>query len=131
MGWIGVDLDGTLATYTGWQGASHIGDPIKPMVERVKTWLAEGKEVRIMTARAYPCTQVIFPNQEVAVPIGRDHDLWSRTSESCRAIQDWCKLHLGRELPITCVKDYSMEQLWDDRAIQVLLNTGLRADGGV
>ena len=50
-GWIGVDLDGTLAEYLGWQGMGHIGEPIAPMVERVKAWLAEGKDVRIFTAR--------------------------------------------------------------------------------
>ena len=48
-GWIGVDLDGTLAEYHGWNGS--IGKPIAPMVDRVKRWLAEGVEVRIMTAR--------------------------------------------------------------------------------
>jgi len=42
-GWIGVDLDGTLAHYEGFKGAQHIGEPISPMVERVKRWLAEGK----------------------------------------------------------------------------------------
>ena len=40
-GWIGVDLDGTLAEYLGWQGMGHIGEPIAPMVERVKAWLAQ------------------------------------------------------------------------------------------
>jgi hypothetical protein len=29
-GWIGVDLDGTLAHYDGWKGIDHIGEPIKP-----------------------------------------------------------------------------------------------------
>jgi hypothetical protein len=46
-GWIGVDLDGTLAHYDGWKGADHIGEPIAPMVERVKRWLSEGHEVRV------------------------------------------------------------------------------------
>lgn len=27
QGWIGVDLDGTLAEYHGWKGAEHIGQP--------------------------------------------------------------------------------------------------------
>ena len=48
--WIGVDLDGTLAEYHGWNDGK-IGEPIQLMVERVKRWLAEGKSVRIMTAR--------------------------------------------------------------------------------
>ena len=40
-GWIGVDLDGTLAHYEGWQGETHIGAPISAMVERVKRWLGD------------------------------------------------------------------------------------------
>ena len=33
-GWIGVDLDGTLATYEEWRGLEHIGDPVPAMKER-------------------------------------------------------------------------------------------------
>ena len=47
-GWIGVDLDGTLAVYYDWE---IIGDPIPLMVERVQQWLKEGKHVKIFTAR--------------------------------------------------------------------------------
>lgn len=53
-GWIGVDLDGTIAEYHGWVSPTHIGAPIPKMVERVKVWLSEGKEVRIFTARVFP-----------------------------------------------------------------------------
>ena len=53
-GWIGVDLDGTLAEYNGWQGPANIGAPIPAMVERVKAWLEEGRDVRIFTARVGP-----------------------------------------------------------------------------
>ena len=49
-GWIGVDLDGTLAFYQGWN-EGKIGDPVPVMLARVKGWLAEGVEVRIVTAR--------------------------------------------------------------------------------
>ena len=45
-GWIGVDLDGTLAYYDYWRGPEHIGEPIPAMLERVQRWLAEGKDVR-------------------------------------------------------------------------------------
>jgi hypothetical protein len=34
-GWIGVDLDATLAKYDGWKSADHIGEPIPAMVDRV------------------------------------------------------------------------------------------------
>mgnify|MGYP006929204348 CR=1 FL=1 len=36
QGWIGVDLDGTLAEATPWQGMSHIGPPVPLMMRRVR-----------------------------------------------------------------------------------------------
>lgn len=108
-GWIGVDLDGTLARYDGWQGAEHIGEPVPAMLERVKGWLMEGREVRIFTARVW-------------------HD---GTPERIRevdaakhAIRRWCLKHIGTALPATCVKDFGMVQLWDDRAVRVIPNSG-------
>lgn len=106
--WIGVDLDGTLAVYTDWSGPTDIGEPIAPMVERVKGWLAEGKDVRIFTAR-------------VANTLGDTRIV----AEIVEAISDWCAEHLGQRLPITCAKDYGMVELWDDRCVQVVPNTGL------
>ena len=50
-GWIGVDLDGTLATFDA-SDPDVVGPPIPAMVQRVKRWLQEGREVRIVTARA-------------------------------------------------------------------------------
>ena len=100
-GWIGVDLDGTLALYEGWKGSEHIGAPIAPMVERIKGWLAAGVEVRIFTAR-------------VAVP---EVGIVAR-------IEAWCAEHIGQALPVTATKDYGMIELWDDRAVQVIPNTG-------
>lgn len=41
-GWIGVDLDGTLAYYSGWKGIEHVGDPVPAMINRVRAWLANG-----------------------------------------------------------------------------------------
>lgn len=82
------------------------------MVERVRHWLGQGKDVRIVTARVAP-----HP--------GYDHVL---AAERVRA---WCRLHLGAELPVTCAKDHEMLQLWDDRAVQVVRNTGRRADGKI
>lgn len=59
-GWVGVDLDGTLAEYHGWDDG-RIGRPIEVMVRRIKLWLERGREVKIMTARAS------FP--EMVVPV--------------------------------------------------------------
>lgn len=105
MAWIGVDLDGTLAVYNGWKGEWHIGEPIPAMVERIRKWLAEAKEVKIFTARA-------------CVP------------EEIPLIQAWLveKCNLP-PLEVTNAKDFRMVELWDDRAIQVIPNTGRPVDG--
>lgn len=104
-GWIGVDLDGTLASYDKWRGETHIGSPIVPMLDRVKRWLKEGRNVKIFTARIS----------------AREHE----EREAVRsAIEAWCMTHIGCILEITCTKDYAMIELWDDRAIAVNQNTG-------
>lgn len=108
-GWIGVDLDGTLAHYEGWQGVEHIGAPVPAMVARVRRWLADGREVRIFTARVYS------DGSEA-----RDKDV----AVAAKYIRDWCQEHLGYVLPITCVKDFGMIELWDDRAVRVVMNQG-------
>ena len=105
--WIGVDLDGCIAEYHGWTtSATDIGKPVPLMVERVKTWLEEGVLVKIFTAR---------------IDI-KDPELLNQVV--C-AIQFWCKKHIGAILPITATKDYAMIQLWDDRCVQVIPNTGV------
>lgn len=107
-GWVGVDLDGTLAEYKGWVHELHIGNPIPAMVERVKSWLAEGKEVKIFTARVAP------------------HANADRNLEDVRRmIEMWCEEHLGQVLQVTCMKDHGMIELWDDRCVQVQRNTGI------
>ena len=113
-GWIGVDLDGTLAHYGEWIGPHHIGEPIQPMVERVKRWLSEGRDVRIFTARVAECNPRV-------VAQGLD--------ETVNTIRAWCEKHIGQRLPVTNLKDYGMVELWDDRAVQVEPNTGRRMDG--
>lgn len=104
-GWIGVDLDGTLAMYDHWRGVEHIGEPIPLMMERVKRWIAQGVEVRIFTARA--C-------QEDAIPY----------------VYQWCVEHIGQPLKVTNQKDYGMIELWDDRAVGVVFNKGTIKSGG-
>lgn len=109
-GWIGVDLDGTLAQYDGWKGAENIGEPIPLMVARVKEWLVKGHEVRIFTARVSHD--------------GTDERLADATCAHL-AIIAWCNTHIGVQLPVTNIKDYAMIELWDDRAVQVEENTGI------
>lgn len=94
-GWIGVDLDGTLAHYDKFRGEGFVGPPVEAMVKRVRKWIQEGKEVRLFTAR-------------------KPHP----------AIRRWMKEHLGEVLPITSTKDSHMQVLYDDRAVQVKRNKG-------
>lgn len=115
-GWIGVDLDGTLAEYTGWTGNPYeIGHPIPKMVARVKKWLEEGKQVWIFTART--------------APEGRTEDEANHLEKVRETIDAWTLKHIGVALPVTYKKNYSMIELWDDRCVQVIPNTGERADG--
>jgi hypothetical protein len=125
-GWIGVDLDGTLATYEKWAGPTEIGEPIPAMVERVKQWLVEGIEVRIFTARAYPLGYVHAPYCSDWKPGDNYETVVAK--QAVESIMLWCEKHLGQILPVTCIKDYSMYELWDDRAVQVERNTGRRMD---
>lgn len=128
-GWFGVDLDGTLAMYDHWQGAEHIGEPVPLMVDRVKRWLAAGREVRIFTARIYPyalISQSNFGMMELTYAHGSDITRNESAILAAKAIQKWCFTHLGEVLPITSQKDYSMIELWDDRCVQVEPNTGRR-----
>jgi len=94
-GWIGVDLDGTMAQYDGFKGDDHVGEPIQPMIDRVKKWIEEGKDVRIFTAR-------------------NPHP----------AIRKFSKENFGKILPITNLKDRHMQALYDDRAVGIRRNEG-------
>lgn len=109
-GWIGVDLDRTLAQRGHDGGANEPGEPILPMVARVKKWLAEGRNVRIFTARVAECED--NPKD------------WTPPSEQRALIEAWCLKHIGTKLPVTCVKDYFMLEMWDDVAVAVEENTG-------
>lgn len=104
MGWIGVDFDGTLAEHC--QGDLSLGKPIPKMMERVKAWVADFKDVRIMTARAHNAGKLDADGQ-------------------ITLIQKWCVSHGLPRLPVTCSKDYMMYELWDDRAVHVKCNTGI------
>jgi hypothetical protein len=101
-GWIGVDLDGTLAYYDTWRGETHIGTPLLDVVQRVRDVLSAGEyDVRIFTARVNGRPQLI--------PV----------------IQDWLEREAGLpRLPVTCEKDYLCVEIWDDRAEQFIPNTG-------
>lgn len=103
-GWIGVDLDGTLAVGSHSYDPFHIGEPVPAMVACVQSIIQEGYEVRILTARV--CQQEL-------------------EREAVRTlIEDWTEVHIGKRLVVTNEKDYDMIEFYDDRAIRVERNTG-------
>ena len=106
-GWIGVDLDGTLAEWNTGDDVNQIGAPIHTVADRVRDWVAARIEVRIMAARvsSLACRACIEKQKEM--------------------IREWTKEHIGTALEATAEKDMDMVQLWDDRAITVQKNTGL------
>lgn len=113
-GWIGVGLDGTLAEDNGLPALMYIGAPVPRMAERVRDWLELGLDVRIVTPRVsyHPGS----PEQVLNATYERD------------AIYQWTEQHFGRQLPVTCMVDPGMVELWDCRNVSVQPNTGRRLD---
>ena len=64
-----------------------------------KTWVEQGIRVKIVTARA-------------------------SDPEGIPPVKSWLKKQGLPDLEVTNEKDFSMIELWDDRAIQVVPNTG-------
>ena len=97
-----VDFDRTLAHYESWEAqGTALGPPVAKMVRTVQSWLAEGWDVRIFTARAHR------PREgEIA------------------AIEAWCDEHIGVVLPIQNWKCYGCRAIYDDLAAPVEANTG-------
>lgn len=106
-----VDFDGTLSVFTEYEGPGVVGEPIPLMVERVRRWLAAGEEVIILTARVHP-------------QHGEEE-----TSVATAAINKFCVEQFGKELPVTHCKDFTITDIWDDRAVRVVQNTGEISDG--
>lgn len=98
---IAVDLDGTLAHWDPDKeyDPTKIGKPIPAMVDRVKRWVDQGKNVVIHTAR-------------VSEPGAYPH------------IHKWLREQGLPALPITNKKLPEVGEFWDDRAIAVERNTG-------
>ena len=99
-GWIGYDIDATLAKYDfSVHGLQPIGEPIPRMVSRLKRDVGSGKICKYFTARA-------------------------RSPEGVQDVRDWALKNGLPNLEVTNVKDHSMIILYDDRARQVEPNTG-------
>ena len=98
-GWIGVELDGTLAHFEPGQDMQTIGEPVAKMRMRVQQWMMVDIDVRLFTARAADPAQI---------PL----------------IQAWLKEHKMEKMKITCEKDFAMSQFWDDCGVHVVTNRG-------
>lgn len=98
-----MDLDGTLARSDTIASLSSIGEPIPAMIDLLRQLIKKGRMVKIFTARA-------------------------SDPEQLPLIRKWLKENGLPDLEITNVKDYNMIRLYDDRAIQVIENTGQLVD---
>lgn len=108
--WIGFDLDGTLAVRCrGIFNPRDIGEPIPVMIELIKKYINEGKDVKILTARVSTNGTVISIYNAV---VGQYY------------IRAWCKKHIGQKLDVVSVKDFRMQLLYDDCVVQVKTDTG-------
>lgn len=105
--WIGVDLDGTLARDIP-PPYPKVGPPLPKMVARVRAWIANGIEVRIVTARLSP----------------ERHDFGDTAEEQREIVQAWLLINVGVQLKVQAYKDGFMQLLYDDRAVRVERNTG-------
>lgn len=103
---VATDFDATLATYDGPAGGPlALGDPIEKHVDRVKGWLKDGIHVEVFTAKI----NVDDPELRMLITL---------------AIHAWCKKHLGVVLAVTDRKKGTWKQIWDDRTVRVVSNTG-------
>lgn len=112
--WIAVDLDGTLARWDHYVAFDSIGEPIPGMVDRVRRWVELGFQVKVLTARLHDS------GERYCKLSAR----WYTRADVVRAVQRWTSTHIGCPLPVTCCKDEHMIEQWDDRAVQVITNTG-------
>lgn len=101
--WIGIDLDGTLATYKGGQGRA-IGKPIQESLDLALSIMRSGTEVRIFTARASDASQI-------------------------NEVRKWLISHGLGACKITNVKDFDCHLIIDDRAARMEWNAGNLCNG--
>lgn len=115
-GWIGVDFDGTLATWLKkWGGWQDLGKPVPKMIERVKKWIKMGLTVKVFTARVGKAS------------LEHNHVSYS---QQAKVIQDWCEKYIGHRLEVTAEKDMFMIGFLDDACVQVKQSTGEASDEG-
>jgi hypothetical protein len=103
--WVGFDLDGTVAANGEWKGVDHIGEPIPNAINLIKDHIAKRIKCKIFTARV-------------------GHSDENKNEQARKVIEEYCLKHIGQILEITNKKDPGMILLFDDRARQVIANTG-------
>ena len=103
---IAMDLDGTLASYEGWRGIDHIGDPIPKMVDILMKHIEIGDNVTIFTSRV----------------AGNDRE---ESNDSRHNISKWLRKNNLPQLEITATKEKKFRLFYDDRGCSVLKNMGL------
>lgn len=110
--WVGFDLDSTLAYFDSNEfkrlNGDYIGPPVPKMMRKVKRYLSDNVQVKIVTAR-------------VADRLEGDSD---KIRSNVIKIHNWCIENGLPKLEITCEKDYNMVTLYDDRCVEVEKNTG-------
>ena len=113
-GWVGFDLDGTIAQYTTFQGWDHIGPPVPGFVNLIKKLRAFGIPCKILTARASAESRAL-------------NDITFEQVE--KVVQDWTEKYIGERLPVVTEKSASMICFFDDSAVQVNKNMGTLTAG--
>ena len=103
---IAVDLDGTLAFDSPPGDPLAVGEPIPMMMQRLRQWLADGEQVVIFTAR-------------LNAPDVTDK------AAVVAAVQDWLEQQGLPRLRVTDRKLWAIKEFWDDRAVQVIPNSGV------
>jgi len=112
--WIGIDLDGTLAVAADKFDPHSIGKPVPAIVKMVRDFIAQGKRVKIFTARV-----CITGQKSDAGTADLAFSLYQHA-----LISVWLSEIFYTALEVTCVKDFLCEQIYDDRAWRVETNTG-------
>jgi hypothetical protein len=105
---IALDFDKTLATYDSKDGIWKLGEPIKPMVEKVKEWLSKGYRISIFTARMA-------------------HSAATQKMQE-RLIHEWLVNNGLPKLDVTAIKHPDFSHFIDDKAYHVEPNTGRISD---
>lgn len=113
QGWVGFDLDGTLAHDGEWRGPLHIGAPVPKMAHKVWEALNSGYNVKIFTARV--CN------------LRGDEDV----EQVKKVIQDWTQKHFNKRFDVTNEKDFAMITSYDDKIKQVIPNTGMTLEEAI